>query len=148
MTVFRPCTVSEYAAWLKAWTEAGGQPTHYYDYPFQRQTWLTAQRDFTTGGECGANAVQILVPAGVSYEGGPLGHNELYFMEGATQRGGLVPVFADPVFATLADSMPAFIARKQEEDRAFERQIEDAEAAAERAMSRSDVGRWRLGTRG
>lgn len=148
MTVFRPCTVTEYAAWLKAWLDAGNQPTHYYDYPFERQTWLTAQRNFTTGGECGANAVHVVVPAGVSYEGGALGHNQLYFMDGATQCGDFVPVFNDPVFATLTDGMPAFIARKQEENRAFERQVEGHKLAAERAMRRSDVGRWRLGARG
>lgn len=148
MTVFRPCTVTEYAAWLRAWLEAGNQPTHYYDYPFERQAWLTAQRDFTTGGECGANAVHVVVPVGVSCEGGALGHNQLYFMEGITQRGGCVPVFNDPVFATLAEDMPAFIARKQEEDRAFERQIEGDNTAAERAMRRSSVGRWRLGVGG
>lgn len=148
MTVFRPCTMNEYAAWLRAWLKAGNQPTHYYDYPFEGQTWLTAQQDFTTGGECGANAVCVVVPAGVSYKGGSLGHNQMYFMDGVTQRGGWIPVFNDPVFATLAEDIPAFIARKKAEDRAIERDMERRRVQADEAMRRSDVGRWRLGVCG
>ena len=101
MSALRPATLDEYLTWLRAWLDAGHQPTHAYDYPWSRWRWLTATGDFRLGGECGADAVQILVQPGVQHVGGELGHNRLYLLDGTDQRGDFVPVFSDPVFELL-----------------------------------------------
>ncbi len=140
MSEFRTGTLTEYAAWLAAWLEGEGQPTHYYDYPFARQTWLTAQRDFTTGGECGSQSANVIIPEGVRHTGGDLGHNTLYWMDGPALSGYTVPVFHEPVFLGLP-GIAAFIAEKKRADQE-ERQRQRAQDQRRReAMQGSDLSR-------
>lgn len=139
---FRRATLDEYVAWLRPWLAAGNQPTHYYDRPFGRQKWLTAERDFTTGGECGALSTEIIVPAGIKHLGGGIGHNQLYFMDGQRHLGHVVPIFDDPVFRTLSDDIPAFISAKKAEVAAWRRESEAMMSEAVRRSRRSDVGRY------
>lgn len=141
MSALRPATLDEYLTWLRAWLDAGNQPTHAYNYPWSRQTWLTASRDFTLGGECGANAVHIVVPAGIRHAGGGLGHNQLYFADGPEQRGGVVPVFADPQFEALP-GVPEFLHEERRKLAVWRGEVEARNAANARAMQGSDVGRW------
>lgn len=142
MTAFRTSGLGEYIEWLRQWIEAGNSPTHAYDYPFTRWTWLTAQRDFTTGGECGSLAVNILVPPGVRHVGGALGHNLLYLTDGdgVSLKGRSVPVFSDPEFATLA-GVPELIEQQRRKDaeslRASEQSLKELRAAA----ADSSIGR-------
>jgi hypothetical protein len=140
-SVFRPARVSEYVDWLRGYLAGGGEITHAYDY--RLNGFLVACRDFSTGGECGVNAAQIVVPAGVRHTGGDLGHNSLYFMDGFTERGhGFVPIFADPEF----DALPGVAeAREAEEARhvAFERQMRQHEAEAAAAALTSDLSAYR-----
>lgn len=145
MTTFRPSTLTEYTAWLQQWLANGNQPTHFYDYPFARQSWITAQRDFSTGGECGADAARIIVPEGIHHLDGTLGHNVLYLMDGPAVRGNIVPVFSDPVFLDLSTEIHAFIAAKKAEDAAFWQVAKDRSQERRLAMRSSDVGRWKLG---
>lgn len=139
MDVFRGSTVDEYVEWLKAWLAAGHRPTHYFPYPFTTWTWLTAQQDFTTGGECGALAVHIIVPPGIRHTGGDLGHNCLYFLDGPRVKGHTMPVFSDPVFKTLG--INDFIAEQQARDRATRQAMEARLERSELAAGRSDIGR-------
>lgn len=144
MSALRPATLDEYLTWLRAWLDAGHQPTHAYDYPWSRQAWLTASRDFTLGGECGANAVHIIVPAGIRHAGGGLGHNQLYFIDGPEQRGHTVPVFSDPPFETLP-GVPKFLREERQWLSTWRSEVEARKAASARAMQGSDVGRWAAG---
>lgn len=127
-----------YLRWLEKWLTAGNQPTHYYDYPATRWNWLVAQEGFRTGDECGANAVNIIVPSGIRWLGGGRGHNKLYFMDGPSHQGGVVPVFEEPEFYALGAQVIDFIKAQKEKDRAFRRAMH-----APRVDPRSDVPRRR-----
>jgi len=140
VSALRPATLDEYLTWLRAWLTPCRPPTHAYDYPWSRWTWLTATRDFTLGGECGANAVHILVPDGIDYARGDIGHNELYFMNGPVQCGGLVPVFSDPGFQSLP-GVPEFIAAERLKEAAWMREQDEAEEQRRRMAADSDVPR-------
>lgn len=138
MTALSPATLDEYLIWLRAWIDAGHAPTHAYDYPWERQAWYTATRDFHLGSECGADAVNIVVPSGIQHVGGGLGHNQLYVMDGPAQHGGVVPVFSDPAFETLPN-VREFIAAERVKEAAWRQEIEDARAAREWVARDSDV---------
>lgn len=140
MTALRPATLDEYLTWLRTWLTDWRPPTHAYDYPWARQAWLTATRDFALGGECGADAVHILVPDGIDYARGELGHNQLYFMNGPVQCGGQVPVFSDPEFLSLP-GVREFIAAERRKTAEWERERTEAEDAYRRAAADSDVPR-------
>lgn len=114
MDAFAPAPLDLYIEWLRGHVANGGRITHAYDYPFSRWGFLTAKRHFTTDGECGSQAVAIIAPSGVRHLGGNLGHNKLYFMDGFEQRGGLVPVYADPEFDALPGVADARLAAHQE----------------------------------
>lgn len=140
MTALRPATLDEYLIWLRSWIDAGHAPTHAYDYPWARQDWFTATRDFRLGGECGVDAVRILVQPGLRHTGGSLGHNQLYFADGPEQRGCVVPVFSDPAFGMLP-GVREFVTAKRAEEAAWRQEAEDREAARQRAAASSDVPR-------
>lgn len=134
---FRPATVTEYVTWLQSHLAAGGRITHAYDYPMARQQFVTATRDFVTDGECGAQALSIVVPTGVRHLGGRLGHNNLYVIdEGKASDPNLVPVFSDHEF----DGLPGVAAAREADaaERAA-REHEILRQEREWAESRSDV---------
>lgn len=138
MSALRPATLDEYLLWLRAWLDAGNQPTHAYDYPWARQRWLTATRDFHLGAEHGSHAVHIIVPAGLQWAGGERGHNELYFMDGPEQRGYFVPVFSDPGFELLP-GVREFAAAEQVKRAVWRRKMDEAVEARRLAAAGSDV---------
>lgn len=140
MSALRPAALDEYLTWLRAWLEAGNQPTHAYDYPWSRQAWFTATSDFRLGGECGADAVQILVQPGIEHAGGELGHNKLYLMDGPEQRGEFVPVFADPVFELLP-GVREFVRSEARERAEWMRERAEAEEQRQLMAEDSDVPR-------
>ena len=140
MNALRPAVLDEYLTWLRAWLDAGHQPTHAYDYPWSRQEWLTATRDFTLGGECGADSVRIIVPTGIEWARGDLGHNSLYFLDGPKQMGDVVPVFSDPQFEVLP-GVAEFIREEKLRHVAWEREVEARKKAAALAARDSDVPR-------
>lgn len=123
MSRLTPSSPQVYLRWLETWLAAGNNPTHYYDYSASRWNWLLAQDDFHTGGECGANAVQIIVPSGIRWIGGALGHNKLYFMDGPGQQGGSVPVFEGPEFLALGAGVIRFIQDQKAKKRAFRTRV-------------------------
>lgn len=140
MSALRPAVLDEYLIWLRAWLDAGHEPTHTYDYPWSRQDWYTATRDFALGGECGADAVQIIVPAGIQWTRGDLGHNRLYLLDGAEQRGDFVPVFSDPAFEALP-GVREFVAAKARKYAEMRRQRATREERRQRMAADSDVPR-------
>lgn len=98
---FAPATPAEYARWVRRHLQQGGTVTHFYDYPMPGDSFLTALRPFTLGGECGVDARHILVPEGIDWElGEGLGHNTLHFDDGSL-LGDWVPVYTDEVFHGL-----------------------------------------------
>lgn len=120
--VFRTAALGDYIEWLTKWISAGGQPTHYCHYPFNGHSWLVAEQDFHTGGECGANSAEVIVPRGVRYLGGPLGHNNLFMHSGPKKHGHFVPVYSDPEFLKLG--LAGFIAKEQERHRLLMLEVE------------------------
>jgi hypothetical protein len=73
----RPMRLWEYAAWLTGFMQSGGKPTHFYDYNTP-SNWFTANEDFTVAPLYGSRAINIIVPVGVRFLGGPTGHNKIY----------------------------------------------------------------------
>lgn len=131
MAKFRSASLNQYVSWLEKYMRAGGQPTHFYEYPWARAGIVVATQDFTIGGECGVDARSILVPSHVKFLGGNLGHNNLYFEDSLTCRGGWVPVYGDPEFYSLPN-IENFIAgqRARRLDSERERQARNAEYKA------------------
>jgi hypothetical protein len=84
--------------------------------------------------------VHILVPDGIDYARGDIGHNELYFMNGPVQCGGLVPVFSDPGFQSLP-GVPEFIAAERLKGTAWMRELDEADERRRRMAADSDVPR-------
>lgn len=116
---FQALPLDRYAAWLRGYLEYGGKITHVYDYPYARRRFLLATRNFTTGGECGAAAREILVPAGIRHLGGGLGHCSLYFEDGPALKGNFVPAYSNPVFTGLPGYAKA-VTEAQAQKAAFE----------------------------
>lgn len=139
---FRMATLDEYVAWLRLYLQQGGKPTHYQDAPFDRQGWLVAEKSFTTGGECGALSTSIIVPAGIRHLHGDLGHNRLYLMDGPRVFGDIVPLFDDPVFRTLSEDIPDFIAEQEASQAASMKDAERRQAEALQRSRKGDLGRY------
>jgi hypothetical protein len=112
-SVTRGATVEEYADWLRGFMVAGGEPTHFYDYPFDRWDFEYAMHHFATCGERGARSRHIIVPVGVQHLGGDLGHNTIFFADGYRPVGSVVPVFTDPVFDAMWAAAGGGEARRQ-----------------------------------
>jgi len=95
--LFTAAIVVDYIKWMKGYLEKGGKPTHHHDsnMPWGRGGFLVAKCDFELDGECGANACNIIVPEGVKFLGGDMGHCNLYFMEDFSVKGGCVPTYND-----------------------------------------------------
>jgi hypothetical protein len=105
-----------------------------------------AEADFTTGGECGAAAAQIIVPPGIHHAGGARGHNALYQAgTEATLAGHAVPVFSDPEFTALP-GVPDFILAKRAEALAADRQRAELQRQDEEQRKSSDLSRWLRGS--
>lgn len=138
---FEPLPLDRYVAWLRGYLENGGQITHIRDYPYSRARFLLATRDFTTGGECGADARDILVPAGVRHLGGKIGHCGLYFEDRYTHRGHLVVAYSDPAFANLP-GYAAVVAKSRAEREAYEKQHRGREDQRRNQARASDLSAY------
>lgn len=143
MSRFRPAPLAVYLEWLRLHLEAGGVLTHHYDYPFERARFLLATADFTTGGECGAQARTILLPAGIHHAGGQLGHNDLLGFD-HPEGGDFVPTYSNPEFLALP-GVAAHIAEQRRRDCEYRAQAARDQAAHDAAARASDLGRYVLG---
>jgi hypothetical protein len=135
---FQPLPLDRYVAWLRGYLQSGGRITHVYDYPYARGRFLLATRDFTTGGECGSAARQILVPAGVRHLGGDLGHCSMYFEDGHTLSGRFVPAYSEPEFADLP-GYAEVAAEAQAQRAAFEARHRAYESERRERVTTSDL---------
>ena len=104
-----PATVADYQRWLVAHRKSGNEPTHHYDYPFaqgnlahlgsgpdfRKPKWYVAERNFRAVPLFGAAAVNIIVPKGVNFLGGNLGHSTLFFEADGRTDGHCVPSYTD-----------------------------------------------------
>lgn len=100
-----PATIHQYLLWMEGFIAEGGKPTHFYDYPFDRPTWLYTSLDFAVNGECGARSQNVIVEAGATVLNpnpwkpfGGYGHNHLYLMDGFRVIGDWVPLYSDHEF--------------------------------------------------
>lgn len=144
MKAFRQGTLDDYLNWLRLWLVQGNQPTHYYDYPFSKWDWLVAQRDFTTGGECGTDAANIIVPQGIHHVGGDLGHNTLYLIDGPSLQGDVVPVFEDEEFYALSRDVIDFIEAKKTKRTSELHEAKKRRQESAARLRASDIGQWML----
>jgi hypothetical protein len=89
----RKTSIDEYRHWLNGFLENGGKVTHYYDYPFSRQTFYTAMSSGHLTPQYGASSFCVLAPAGVKITSG--GHNNVLHVEGFSASGSFIPMFSD-----------------------------------------------------
>lgn len=135
-----------YLEWLRGYFAAGGAPTHYYDYRYSSRFHVVTG-DFTTGGECGAFARAVLVPAGVQHLGGRLGHNNLFFFDGfRTSDPPWVPIYCDEEFLVL-QGIVEFVAAEEGRAAAWKADLKRREAEHLAEMHESDLGRHVLAER-
>lgn len=91
----RQAKARDYKKWLKGFLELGGTPTHSYDYRFNRK-WYVAKQDFKLGDLCGSLSMHVIVPKGVNFLGGAMGHCNVFYMDGFRAHDpGFVPVYCD-----------------------------------------------------
>ncbi|MDO8508021.1 MAG: hypothetical protein Q7S53_05665 [bacterium] len=90
-------SIGEYRDWLEGFRKNGGEVTHHYTYPFSRQQrdFFVAKADFPATPRYGADSINIIVPEGVNFLGGNIGHSTLYFMDGYRMIGHFAPSFSD-----------------------------------------------------
>jgi hypothetical protein len=74
----KKATAEDYNRWLKGYICNGGQP-HYVDHPFYANNMYIATEDFEISPLYGASKIDIIVPEGIKFLSGELGHIELYF---------------------------------------------------------------------
>lgn len=139
MSKFGPAQLDIYIDWLRTHLGADVKPTHWYDYPYPTRDFLFANTDFTTGGECGANARSILIPPGIKHLGGAIGHNNLFFF-GEGDAPDWIPIYSNPEFLVLPGIL-GFIEEKKERQRAFRAEQEKFLADSKEAMRESDLGK-------
>lgn len=115
----------DYTQWLKGVIQSGSEPTHYYDYPMARvlDKFYVAIRHFRVAPLYGSSSIAIIVPNGIDFLGGELGHSNLYFMKDFKNIGGWIPVFEDT--QSLGDKeldsrIREFIRKEKEESRNVE----------------------------
>lgn len=92
---FRPADSKEYSRWLTGYMKNGGTPTHCYNYNTTNFRFYVALSDFEIVPAYGAASYSIIVPKGIQATGEDMGHCQVYFMDDYTNRGGMVPLFAD-----------------------------------------------------
>ncbi|GAH52097.1 unnamed protein product [marine sediment metagenome] len=92
----RQARVKDYKNWLAGFLK-GFKPTHCYDYPMERglDEWKVALSDFRIVPLFGTDSLNIIIPNGIKFLGGELGHSNLYFMDGFSHLGGWVPIYSD-----------------------------------------------------
>lgn len=94
------CSASKhyYETWLRSYVENGGNPTHIYDYNFPEGKFYRALADFEILPLCGTSSINIIVPTGINFLGGDLGHCNIFFMDGYKAIGCWIPLYKDMNF--------------------------------------------------
>jgi hypothetical protein len=127
--VLRHGTIEDYAKWIKEYVERGKKITHYYDYPMPVDTfYVVTTREFCVSPLHGANSIKIIVPKGVKYLGGNLGHIELFFME-SSEKAKYAPIYTDVLeyinkfWPDTASLIKEDVERLKEEEKRWMRKI-------------------------
>jgi hypothetical protein len=82
----REAEAGEYDEWLKGHLLAGGQPSHFHNFPTPRMWVATCNLNVVP--LYGAASIDgILIPEGLSDDGGDTGHTNLFLMQGYLGRG-------------------------------------------------------------
>lgn len=85
-------TPNDYVAWLRGYLEAGGTPTHHYDYNMP-ESFMMATMSFELPAAYGAQSIQVIVPEGLTVRQN--GHCTVYNMADFTSCGRWVPMYND-----------------------------------------------------
>lgn len=93
----RQASIEDYKDWLAGFLEKGGKPTHYHDYPMENglDDWKVALKNFRIVPLFGTDSLNIIIPSGIKFLGGELGHNSLYLMGDFSYVGSWVPIYSN-----------------------------------------------------
>jgi hypothetical protein len=90
---FRKASLHDYTNWLIGFWAKGGKNTHIYDYLIPISDWYVAKKDFMVLPLYGSNSIEIIVPEGINFLGGELGHNNLFFEDGFRASDSWIPFY-------------------------------------------------------
>jgi len=94
----RQARASDYSQWLKGYMEAGGEPTHNYDYELPGDFYV-AMSDFKILPLYGAQSVNVIVSNEVIIDfSSGLGHCSLFFMDNFNHLGSWIPIYTNLEF--------------------------------------------------
>ena len=82
----------DYLEWLTGYLQMGGGISHGYLYNMPDRFYVATGNFSMKPLLYGAQAVSIIVPSDIEFNGGGLGHCELYFMKDFTTNG-IVPLY-------------------------------------------------------
>jgi len=89
-------TTNEYTQWLHAYLSSGGKITHVYECPMKDMYIVKGSiKHLDIVKLCGALAVSLIIPSGVSVNYDNIGHNCIYLWDGLKTLGHSVPLFSD-----------------------------------------------------
>jgi len=93
----RPALVSDYAAWLSAYRACGHRVAIEDDADFADivASFVVATADFRLEPRYGREALNVIVPLGVRFLGGELGHSTLFFHDGPRSTDRAVAAYRD-----------------------------------------------------
>ena len=139
---FEPALFDDYLRWAKAYVQKGGKFTHFTDHPWDNTDgrFTVALQNFTLSGGYGANRIDVIIPDGVEFMGGDIGHCALYDMNTSDviadgPSSAYVPLYDEPELLKLKGAAEfAEAARVRYAERDAQRQAE--ERAREREQER------------
>lgn len=139
---FEPALFEDYYRWVKAYTSRGGKFTDFTDTPWSNSggRFAVARRDFTLSEGYGANRIDVIIPEGIRFMGGDIGHCGLFDMTTANVIPDgyftpVVPLFNEPELLALRGAtkfaeaqrirQAKIRARRAEEEREYAQERED-----------------------
>ena len=137
---FEPALFEDYYRWAKAYTLKGGKFTQFIDAPWtnNKGRFAVARRDFTLSGGYGTNRIDVIIPEGIRFMGGDIGHCNLYDMNTSNiipdgHFTATVPLFNEPELLALRGAAKfAEVQRIRQAEIRAQRAEEEREYAQER----------------
>lgn len=96
-SALRPALAADYAAWISAYLACGRSVTIEDDGDFAdiSASFFVATADFRLEPRYGSDAVNVIVPLGIRFLGGQLGHSALFFHDGPRPTDRHVAIYRD-----------------------------------------------------
>lgn len=149
---FEPALFDDYLRWAKAYVRKGGKFTYFTNRPWDNTDgrFTVALQNFALSGGYGANRIDVIIPDGVEFMGGDIGHCGLYDMNTSDvitdgHFGAHVPLYDEPEMLKLKGAAKfAEAARTRYAERTAQRKADDRarEREQERFRKYNPIGQY------